>query len=126
MKVSGLRIALLIASFIGGAGAITRKHFEASSTVQSPSRRRHDSFKVIESVPRGGGADAVLEAAESPNVVLEALNGLQTYMKGPKTDTLTLLLTTAFPGPSGIPSHLHPQLPSYLLSQDPRGCAPSS
>ena len=59
-------------------------------------------------VPRGGSETIIKEAvkastdavkASSSNLVIDALNGLQEYMKGSKADTLLLLATTAFNAP---------------------------
>ncbi len=52
-------------------------------------------------VPRGGdaGIDTSAPVVKSDNAVLAALQGLASYMKGPKADTMLLLLTTALNTP---------------------------
>lgn len=52
-------------------------------------------------VPRGGdaGIDTSAPVVSSDNAVLAALQGLASYMKGPKADTMLLLLTTALNTP---------------------------
>ena len=60
------------------------------------STSRNDPAKVLPStvaalqIPRGGG---------SSNMVVDTLAGLRDYMKGPKTDTMLLLSTTALNAP---------------------------
>lgn len=52
-------------------------------------------------VPRGGdaGIDTSAPVVSSDNAVLAALQGLASYTKGPKADTMLLLLTTALNTP---------------------------
>jgi CPA2 family monovalent cation:H+ antiporter-2 len=59
------------------------------------------SESIWKSVPRGGGGTLVEpETAKGiASMAIEAVNGLQTYMKGPKSDTLMLLMTTALNTP---------------------------
>jgi hypothetical protein len=53
-----------------------------------------------EVVPRGGEATGGAEASKSVvNMASDAIDGLKSYMEGPKSDTLLLLLTTALNTP---------------------------
>jgi CPA2 family monovalent cation:H+ antiporter-2 len=53
-----------------------------------------------EVVPRGGEAAAGAESSKSVvNMAVDAVEGLKSYMEGPKSDTLLLLLTTALNTP---------------------------
>jgi monovalent cation:proton antiporter-2 (CPA2) family protein len=54
------------------------------------------SFEVI---PRGGAAGMESEAKSVATMASDAIIGLQKYMKGTKSDTLILLLTTALNSP---------------------------
>ena len=69
--------------------------------VKSPFRKHASHLDSALLVPRGGSETIIAEAvkASSGNLVLDALTGLQDYMKGAKADTLLLLSTTAFNAP---------------------------
>ncbi len=51
------------------------------------------------SIPRGGEATAVEESKSLVAMAVDAVEGLKSYMDGPKADTLLLLLTTALNTP---------------------------
>jgi monovalent cation:proton antiporter-2 (CPA2) family protein len=84
-------------SSVGGFSSDKFNHHHSSSRSQL-------SWKLVHVVPRGGDAGTVVdvepETAKSvASMAVDAVNGLQTYMKGPKSDTLLLLLTTALNTP---------------------------
>eukprot|EP00429_Kryptoperidinium_foliaceum_P065764 CAMPEP_0176074486 /NCGR_PEP_ID=MMETSP0120_2-20121206/37224_1 /TAXON_ID=160619 /ORGANISM="Kryptoperidinium foliaceum, Strain CCMP 1326" /LENGTH=484 /DNA_ID=CAMNT_0017408181 /DNA_START=30 /DNA_END=1484 /DNA_ORIENTATION=- len=98
-RLSALVVAALACSLQAEA---TLSPFSATKAFSKPGHAKPASA-LWEAVPRGG--EAVAEPASpkaSKSIVgmaTDAIDGLKSYMEGPKSDTLLLLLTTALNAP---------------------------
>jgi monovalent cation:proton antiporter-2 (CPA2) family protein len=93
--------ALLVATAAQSSNAISAPPFAIRHSLTNLSKEptKQSSWQAI---PRGGDLDTIVDSEATKSVIdmaAEAVNGLQTYISGGKSDTLLLLLTTALNTP---------------------------
>lgn len=88
-------LALLALGYVGSSSATFSPFASQQALVKvSNVKAQKPSWDVV---PRGG--EAAEDSKSVVSMAADAVDGLKSYMEGPKTDTLLLLLTTALNTP---------------------------